>query len=179
MPDAVGRDDAVGLGDHVAAGAEVDVVLGERGRGDLEADAVPGVEADGGIPQGDRDLVHLAGGDRLGSSAAVAVAEPHHAVAEALREPARVHVDELGGDVGVPRAGGDVGDNGDRAGDFQRFGQGGGGVDEDVAAAFEPEAVVGAADLGTPGAGGERHRVVGVVRPLVGRFPLRPGAAAG
>jgi len=60
------------------------------------------------------------------------VAGADHAVTKVARIAARAHVDELGREVGVARAGGSPEAHLDGAGDLQVGLEGGGGVDEDV-----------------------------------------------
>ncbi len=131
----------------VASSAEVDRELGVRGRGHLEPEPVPRQKSLRRVPHHHLDLVDLAGLDGQRALVAVAVAQPHQAVAEPLCEPVRVQIDELRSDVGVGRGGTDVQDRANRSDDVERGGQRLARVDEHVAARLDPRVVVRATDL--------------------------------
>ena len=158
----------------VAAGVEVAIEAGEVGSGDLDADAVAGGEEVGGDHGGEGDLVDFAVLHPDGFVVAVTVAEALDGLIEVVGGAVGENVDDLDGDVGVLDVRGDEEGGGDRAGDLGVFGEGLGGVDEDVGAFFhlaliEGSAVAGdgiggAADVAAVGGGG----VEGVVGEGVG-----------
>src|SRR3954447_543599 len=103
---------------------------------------MPGRQPDTRVPHDDLDLVDLARRHRLLRVEAIAITQPHHAVAQPLRETTWMYVDQLRRDVGVARVRGDVSEETDRSDDLdvalQRLGR----VDEDVAACLHPAVVI-------------------------------------
>src|ERR1019366_4391519 len=162
VPQRVGREHAAGLGDDVAASAEVDLVLGEGGGRDVEAQPSSGLHPLRRAPHRHLDLIDIAANGRQLLVEALSVAQPEHAVAEPLGALAGADQAEPDDHVGVRGGGAYMADQPHWADDVKRLAGWIGGVHEDVASSLYAGAVVGAAALPGGGGGRVRHRVSGI-----------------
>ena len=96
----------------------VPVEAREVAGGDLDPDAVPSAEQVAGGADVDGVLVDASRLDQPAGAGALSIPRPKDAVRQIAGVPGGVHVDELGGEVGVRGGAARVQDDADRAGDL-------------------------------------------------------------
>jgi hypothetical protein len=106
---------------------------------------VAGAEDMGHVPQVDEQLDHLARVEEFCLGHVVTVAAADDALGEVGAVAVGLDVDELGGEIGVPRAGRGGQPDRNRPGDRDRGDQVGRGVDQDVVTFLDPRLVLYAA----------------------------------
>src|ERR1700730_211650 len=169
-----------------AARVGVPVPAWETAAGDLEADAVAGLEEVAGRPEVDVVAIRPVRLDRrkLSSRAPVAVARPQDAVGQVDGPTVGVDVAETGDEVGVRCAGGGPEPDADRAGDLGVVAERLGGEDQYVGPLLDRTLVVrtcrelgGHEERSAPGGDGVGGVVVVAVGALLARS-LRAESAA-